>query len=225
MKKGEIGNGTLAVLVIAALVVSIVGTFVLSSKLSMVSFMGTGFVANNQSGQVNLTIDKTISINLTDTGIDFGSGIINTGISSGSCDSADGTQINNSFNGNGCNTTTEGDKMSIWNDGNVMINISVNSTHNAMQFFCEGNTSNCAELITPLFQYKAAEGDSRCSISAQTTYADLVNATATDFCMGLPAQGNYAQNVNLSIYIYVPSDATTGLHQATIWYWATETAS
>ena len=72
----EISNSTLALLVVVAIIVSVSGTLVSLSKLSLLGgFMGlTGMVSSsvNATGLVNLSVETTTYINATDNEIQLG---------------------------------------------------------------------------------------------------------------------------------------------------------
>lgn len=222
MKKGEVSNGVVAALVVAALVVSVVGTYIISSKFNQLSggyAPITGFAVNETTGYVNLTIAQVLSFNLTDNLIEFGSGSIVPGSPSASCDSDAGTGTNTSFSNGVC--ANNRDVMSLWNDGNVQIDITVNSTHTADEFFCAGASALCNGSQS--LKYKTVDPNAQCSDGKQTSYTDLTHDHQT-FCLGLNATGSSANYVELASKIDFNTYVATGTHTATLTFKAVKSS-
>ncbi|MBN1175310.1 hypothetical protein JXA48_01565, partial [Candidatus Woesearchaeota archaeon] len=91
----DISNKTLGLLLVAAIVVSVGGTFFSLDKLN--GFSSTGFAAN-EAGSVNLTINSTMSIKMNDSGIDFGTCTV-TGFMTFDSNLTGGTANNSNCNG------------------------------------------------------------------------------------------------------------------------------
>ena len=217
MKKGEVSNGALAALVVVALIVSVFGFTMIMGKIGKIGY-GPTAAATSAKGKVNLSITQTLSFNMTDDMIDFGTGTVATGKTYAWCDSEDGSSGNASgFNvtGPGCNGT--GDTIALWNDGNVRANISVTSDENATDFFCEG-TSPCDVNNLAQFKYKTSDA-TYCTTGNVTTYTEFTKAEQP-FCQGLQALGNPNALVKMSVYVRIPSDAKTGLHENNVTFTA-----
>jgi hypothetical protein len=75
----EISNRTLALVLIASIVISFSGTMISLYKLSSYQNQNflTGLVGGTQTGQVNLTVQSNLGINLLVNFVDFGTGYIN----------------------------------------------------------------------------------------------------------------------------------------------------
>ena len=120
----EISNKTLATLLVVAIVISLAGTFFAMRGVSSVTKV-TGLITN-PSGTAQVYINQTISIKLNTAGVDFGSGYRNATFP----DAID------------CNLTSLESKPDCWvafssyapqdfwleNDGNVQVNVTINST-------------------------------------------------------------------------------------------------
>ncbi len=160
----EISNKTLALLMVAAMIVSLGGLFVSLDRLGKISTGGgsiSGFVTGNATGKVNVTIASTATITLVDSLINFGTcsppsvNINATVISS-----------NNSDTGTNC---TDGvgdldnfpDSIRIRNDGNNYLNVTVNTNVSSTEFL--GTSVNGNQT----FKY-ATENGTGCMINVNT---------------------------------------------------------
>ncbi len=116
----EISNKTLAMLLVAAIVVSLGGTLVSLNRLGEVGVSG---YATQQSGLANLTIESEVGIYLDDALIFFGSGALNGSLA----DSDQAILESNSTNSypNGTWDWTTADNFGLRNTGNVEANVTV----------------------------------------------------------------------------------------------------
>ena len=127
----DMSNKTLALLLIAAIVVSLGATIGILNKME-----GITGAALSGSGYVNVTISPNSSCTV-DTNVNFGSGGVTT---STTLD----TDIDNSANGFGdCDTPGTGNCWGIMvnNTGNVELNINITSDKNGTDFLGTGHTT------------------------------------------------------------------------------------
>lgn len=162
----EVTNKTLGLLLIAAIVVSLGGTFVSLNKLGGVST--TGYATNNETGTVTLTVDTALSILVSDNNINFGSctpQAVNIFLDS----ELGAGGVNNTY----CTGGTFPDRLVIDNDGNIDANVTVRSTHNGTTMFdTQGGLA-----------YKIANesGNEGCyGAQVQTTYLNFTVTNSTD---------------------------------------------
>lgn len=124
----EITNKTLGLLLIAAIVVSLGGTFVSLNKLGDTST--TGYATNNQSGTVQLVVGSSLSILVTDDTINFGT--CSPQATHITLDSENGAGVGDNIH---CQTGTFPDYLTVQNDGNKDANVTVRTSHNGTTMF------------------------------------------------------------------------------------------
>ena len=207
----EISNKTLAMLLVAAIVVSLGGTLVSLNKLSRFNTAGITGLAS-ASGEANLTISETVSITLLDGKIEFGSGIVNTTLAA-----QNATLISNHTNAfpRGTWDWTAADTFVIQNNGNIEANVSV---------YAEDPTSWIGgTLPNAWFAVSGGEGGiaASCTGDPQTTWDALNNTINETVCSELeydPAN----RELNVSVKVQVPFDAPTAteLKQNTVIFYA-----
>lgn len=212
----DISNRALAMFLLAAIVVSLAGTLTSLNRLG--SLTTTGY-ATSDSGTVQLNVGATISITLdTYDTIDFGSctplagvdGVIN------SQGGANTTAICPSFTIN---------NHTIRNDGNVDVNVTINSTR-----IGEANGGSGATLFldssrgVSALAYKVSNYGRGTNVGGCVGYgASYANFTAanTKFraCDNLTARAT-ENSFTTDFQIVVPYDAVTGVTSTTINYYA-----
>jgi len=196
----------LAVIVVAAIVVTLGSTALI---LRMGAPMITGMVIT-QAGTATFNITSVTSIAIPDALISFGAGAVTAGEASAT------------INTDGLNTSWEGtvpnDLFVIENDGNVDIDVNVNSTVNAAGFI--GGSS-------PSFKWTVdkteAGEDSACQTSDMNAYEEVTTATNTLFCGNLSSI-DAADLVAMDLQLVIPSDAVPGSKSATINFIASATS-
>ena len=127
----DISNKTLAMFLVAAIVVSIAGTTISLNKLESMETGPTGMVTSD-SGNVSLSVGTTLSITLDNTDIQFGncttpaSGIeeIHSWLDGGNQSST----TNAMCDGSGTYNLNNGVGIDIRNNGNTNANITLNAT-------------------------------------------------------------------------------------------------
>ena len=199
----EISNNALAVLMIIALAVSVVGTL---STLDMlkVAQVPTGFVV----GQANVTVNSTTTITLPVSSIDFG------------------TMNVPSFGSNYVNDTTDGSPppFQIANNGSVVINITVGAEDlwtTPTSTACYGGS---ASNPTACYQYKCGDlpGGASCSPEGVTTFTNM-NSTANPY--KVIAYLDYKagnDTLEVEINVSVPDDEPQGAKGSLVTFTATQ---
>lgn len=123
----EISNNFLAVLLVIAIMIAIVGAWTSIDKVERLAGL-TGF---GTQGYVNLTIANMTNLNVTATSCDFGTGAVNAA-STYAILASNGTVLN--WNSTGTSTN-----MSIKNDGNQNVSVNVTSDKTLAQFLGGGS--------------------------------------------------------------------------------------
>ena len=155
----DISNRALGLLLIAAIVVSIGGTFISLNRLDAVST--TGFATNNVSGSVDISINSSLSITLTDSSIDFG----DCGLVPGQVLVVDSELggANQSY----CSISTA-DPLTIENDGNVNAKVVLRSDVTGPTLFQDS---------TSTLKYKSVQGTPNgCQSGLVSSYTSVATA-------------------------------------------------
>lgn len=206
----ELSNKTLAWLVLAAIVVSLTGTILSINSLNM-----TGLVTYNTTGNASVSITTQTQLNFVIASLSFGSGSVN-GSGGYNCTmyinkttSPNITQIGGCV---GFNTTNLGGVLTLQNDGNTVINVTLNFTANATDFIGGGGAPNPA----PQFMFSAANNESAsCTTLYDTSWTNVVESTPTTICEGL----NYADvsdSLAVGLFVVIPSNTPQGSKTVTI---------
>lgn len=193
----EISNKTLALLLVAAVVVSLGGTILSLNRLSRLSVPSTGFVTSSGTTSVDVTTQSSIRFAISS--VDFGTGSVNTTGGFQNCT----LTINSSSTivKNGCtgfNSTNIGDTFILENDGNTNLNVTLNSTKAASAFI--GGTA-------PLYKYAVSNNETS-SCTGTITGAGWTDVATTDpnICTNLTYNDN-ADTLRIGINITIPYDA------------------
>ena len=200
MKKGEISNNTLIVLITLSIVVSLLGTWVSLTKLRIPSI--TGFpITPSTTGVANVTINSTVSINCNMTNCNVFFRSQNPGDINDTMDNAPPA-----FN--------------ITNDGSVRVNVTVRKSAVLFQG-TGGDTDN--------FYMNATCGcaAARCcgnytNITASGWYSHWINITTSD--VQIVDRLNFtdgSDSVRIEIRIEVPTDEPSGTRSSTLTFTAT----
>jgi len=212
----DISNKTLAILLIAAMVVSLGGTILSLNRLSMyrgVPQQISGFATG--TGTANLSILQETTITVVSNRIDFGTGILNV---TGGCTNA--TLLSSSHSptaGNwspvydNCwvsNATTpaavqfSGEDIVIRNDGNVNVSLRMDSQADSAANFIGGS------FMTPVYQFQSVSNETdACDYANNGSWVDI-NATATMRICSMLKSNNAEDEARVSIKITIPKDAT-----------------
>lgn len=203
----SVSNKTLAVLLLAAIVVSLGGTFISLNRLGTIS--PTGY--STGEGTVNLSINATLSITTEDSDLlDFG--VCNLGPASA------GITINSQ---GGEDTTTACTNpgsltpISVRNDGNVDANVTIKSNKVGTQrtgdtFIPTGSTdSDLLFLVQNDSDDASYSGGCMGTLGSPTYTAFLDTAAEYNVCNNLQAHGT-ANSVQAHFQIVVPTAAQEG---------------
>ena len=214
-------------MLLVALVVSVVGTVITVDRLGALGGVGlTGAATGVGSGDLNITQDITIS--LPDSAIDFGNGIVDASAGYAQLASNAGLVASGSW-------ANSSDNITIRNDGNVGVNITVQSNKQSGNdttdsFICQGDIGGCGvdyedggqdTALQYLFSGANKETNA-CALIADSTDFTLIN-TDYEFCDCLKT-GSDEDEVMFSLNVGVPADAQ-GQKTSTITFTSTAAAA
>ena len=214
----EISNKTLAMLLVAAIVVSLGGTLISLNKLGELRTGGFDITGLAQvSGIANLSIEASTEITLLDSVIDFGAGRINSSVSTNQV-ILDSNKTHALPNGT-WNWGTE-DTFVIRNTGTTDLNITTYGE--APSSWIGGSTA------TPNAWFAVTGGEggvtNACPGSNATTswtvLSNTVNETVSTFLYS--SSFGSKNELNMSVKLLIPSDATNGTKENTVVLIATE---
>ncbi len=210
------------VILILAILLSIIGTLFALSKLrpqAVPDFL-TGLVNDNTS-QVNLTVTGTISINVADAFINFGTIFVNASCQVGNI-SSDGEEyfpkcVINATD----NQTIINDPHNIINNGTIVVNLTANfqNRRNASDFLCGANQCPATNSARVQVKMKDKEAGS-CGSGAQTTYTNI-STDSTNLTVMLCTSLNYvdtADDIEVDYNLSIPHDVDQGAKTVTITY-------
>ena len=200
----SLSNKSLALLLVAAIVISLGGTIVSINKFSEIKIGRPVSVtgrATEGTGEVNLTITSNASCTV-DTGVDFGT---NTSRDADLTSDAD----NSALGFNDCSTGTTCPGILINNTGNVRLNVTFNSSVDGSDFLGAGSADD-------EFRYKIDETEKTadgCAVNGSIVWTN-VPTTSAIVCDSL----NYSTSdgITIDFNVNITSTTTTGLKQATI---------
>ncbi|MFH1173881.1 MAG: hypothetical protein V1725_01985 [archaeon] len=198
----DVSNKTLAIFLVAAIVVSIAGTFVSLNRLGKMGGM-TGY-ALDDTGLANLSISTSASIRFEDgfNTTDFGTGSIPNASSVCFLSTTAGPTAE-------CSGFAQGGPLIIENDGNVnLTNVSLNSTNSAAAFI-----GSCGSF-TPEFLWNFTQNESTSCNAGYWAAGDYmaVNTTLMSICEGANAY-NYVEDhdsIRIDFLLNISSDCTPG---------------
>ena len=198
-------------MLLVALVVSVVGTVITVDRLGSVNSAGglTGSVGG--TGDLNITQDITIS--LVDKGINMGNGKVDPGVGYASVNSNIGTTTGGTW----ANST---DEITVRNDGNVGVNVTVqsnkqNGNHSTNSFICQSDDGGCGvgydvdgEETALQYDFKPvnSEADSCAGgfLAGQTEFT--LKDTDYEFC-GCMKSASGEDEIDLTLAIGITADA------------------
>ena len=212
-------NKSLATLLVFAVIISLGVTFMSLNRLSFIrsEMLATGNAA--ATGNLSLTIQTNVSCNI-DSNVSFGTGAatVNRTLS---------TDASNAFDGWTCVGTTYGSGCSgmvINNTGNVLLNVSYNSSVNGTGLLLSAgqNENDFTYKVDDTSEPSGADTNS-CLLDPVTTWTN-VNYTngpnGSNICSSL----NFTTNNTITIdyNITVTPDTTVGIKSATIYIACTQ---
>lgn len=197
----DISNKTLALLLVIAIVVSLVGIFT-AEKGGVLTISGRA----TDTGTASFEQLNIASINVTGA-IDFGPGRVDIGQTSATLDSSTGVCTNG-------NWTFGAEGLLVENDGTVNITVDVQANETSTQFV--GGSA-----VSPTVKYKITEeevgscGGAIANGTAFTLFGALNDDTANSYakiCDNLDVDPT-KNALNATIEVVVPADAYTGVRQ------------
>ncbi|MEM4152568.1 MAG: hypothetical protein QXK80_00385 [Candidatus Pacearchaeota archaeon] len=206
----EVSNGFLALLIVIAIVIAIVGAWTSIDRVNRLATI-TGYQTSGK-GYVNVTISNQTIINVTATDCNFGSGYV-TPPAAYAILASNGTKIN--WTGGGTSNS-----LIIRNDGNVNVKVDVSSGKNNTEFF-GGDFSYDA--------YKAWSFHMTWPIIQSGCVGNLTNYTGVDMdktnktmCTNLSvgAGESYDDEFSVGCYLEIGQDVTPGLKTDVWTFWA-----
>jgi len=209
----EFSNKTLAWLVVATIIVSLAGTLI---SVNRISKGPSGFVTFNTTGNASVSITTQTQLNFIVSALNFGVGQVNASTSTNyQCNLSVNKSSTNIIRAGGCvgfNTTMTNGALTLENDGNTFLNVSLNFSANATNFIGGGGAPNPA----PLFKFSVSENESgSCPggmyAAANNTYIDVTENSWINICNGTSAQNlQYADStdsLSIGIFLGIPSNA------------------
>lgn len=219
----EVSNKTLAILVVAAIVVTLGGTMLVLRSGPSVQLTG---LVTSQEGTAKINVSTVVDIELEDTVIDFGTGHVNDSALDHNCIMNTEQGPIDTTESNDClgdwNSIT--DYMWIQNEGNVPISLTVNSGLDASGFITGSSPSFQVKSVVDSTDANGPGDDSTASCSAGAaldTYSELGGDVTLCDSLGYEDSGD-----ELVMYAKatVPSDAATG-SRTTTWTFTASDAS
>jgi hypothetical protein len=223
----EVSNKTLAVLLVGAIVVSLLGTLISLQRLQDMTPFGqrgnaaTGHILQD-SGSVDIIIGSQASI-VVRRSIDFGSitptGRVNITSDHGPVGGSNDCTILGGGGGDGCSG------LEIENDGNSLINVTMNSTSNASDLL--GGTDPLWSFYVANGNSSAVRGDTGCT-NLNSTWSNPWQNFQKNFpyvlCYDATGIGGLWYNdtndtITVEFNLTLPSDVTPGIKSATIMFW------
>jgi hypothetical protein len=216
----DLSNKALALVLIIATTISIVGTILTVTRLDLAgpSYIVTGRAATD-TGTTNFSINTTISVAFTQNNVDFGTGIVNASGShnctlntTGPGMLAGGTNPTGGPDCIGFNASVQ--PLRIQNQGTSNVTLNVTFSQTATTFV--GGTS-------PSFSYRSSwnETSSSCGgngLNSNTSVNEVASANS-NISLCNATRFNWVANsrtLNLDLGIKIPQDAPTGTRLVTI---------
>ncbi len=164
----DMSNKTLVFLLLAAITVSLGGTFMSLNRLNLMAGSGiTGLASGNESGTTTLTVLGFNSISM-----------ITSTLNMGSCTPAggNGSWVNTTQDTTLCSAASEQVlNLTVQNDGNQAINVTVRSSVNASQFLGGGTG--------PRFQFRVENTSGRAGCRRNHYDNKTENSIFTEFAV------------------------------------------
>ena len=201
----KVTNRALVVLLVLALLSIITSMILILERLGAPGFLSG--LATFDTGVVNVTISATTDINLIEpANVDFGTGTLVSGGGNTSLNTSDAAW------GGGNNPTTFDDPgpFTVRNDGNTEVNISINSSNTAATFI-GGTNPGYYFVPSPTGTGRdGCGGDDSNNITAYNSTLTAFSTTSVQVCDNLTF-ADTGDEMNISIFIDIPNDASTGL--------------
>ena len=205
----EISNKTLAVILVAAVAISLFGTVISLDKISKFTRLTqtTGF-ATNINGTATLTLNETVSLKWALSSIDWVSGYVNATATDQNC-----TMNTSNYKSSGCvGFTANSDGLVLENDGNRNLTVTLQSNDTAAQFIGGG-----ADYGGPQFKWKISVNGSEtlaqaCANANFSTFTDITT-TASPVCIPFNYVDAY-DTIKVDLHVNIPVSAPAGAKTA-----------
>ncbi len=191
----QVPDRMVTIVLIIAIIVAISGFVNVVNKVGGDFSLITGF-ATSGTGIVNVTVDATAAITLTNSTVEFGNGAVTGG--------AVGTIVNTSEWAGQPSTFANSAPITVQNDGNVDVNITINGTPVAT--FLNSNSQ---------FQWAGATGEGGCPAANLTTTLTEMAAAAAYVCTNLTSLDS-ADHFNINIQVNLSSDLLAQTYTADV---------
>ena len=199
----EISNKTLAILLIAAIVVSLGGTLISLNRLARIKVpIITGFLPGApEQAEVKLEISSLVQVNFTTDTIDWGSGYVKAGYDFCVLNSYDAAI------GDNCSSfTPQTAGLVLENIGNRNVTLNITMQKNADDFIGGGS---------PVCQWNVSELESGSAPGLELTPGDWQSCSTTDVVVcnstgGGFLAGDSTDTLNFDVLVQIPSDAAPG---------------
>lgn len=237
---GDISNKTLVALLVVAIAISLVGTWVSVSRISSIPVRVTGLQTTSDQGtgitylEIPMVTEITLCVDL----VNFTNGTINSSCdrcwinttcasSVAGCSPAGGTNNFNDCYGTGAKNTTcclgftvPTSGFVIENTGNTIINLSMNSSY--------GGTWLNSSTKAGYYQFRVYEENNACGTEGYATYGDWTDMPTNNprICGLLYPVGARELNnsIQVPIQVGIPNDLT-GAHTDQVTFTASYTGT
>lgn len=216
----EISNKSLAIMVVAAILITIGSTALILRSGGPVAI--TGLYGSTQTGTAQFNITGVVSITIRDQLVDFGAGAVRADLTSCTIQ----TETDAHTCGSWANYTANEPGFTIENDGNVNANISVSAAAAASSWIGGTSPSFKGQTDSAVESGASAEVDSEDGCTgASGAFASFAEITVSDQVMcDVLAFGDSADGVELDVQATVPEDASVGQKSTTLTFTASQSA-
>ncbi len=203
----EISNKTLAILVVAAIVVTLGGTMLVLRQGPSVTLTG---LYTTQQGTAAFNVSEVVSIKINQNSINFGEGYVNESDTFCTMDST-------GAHTKACAGSWDGPSNAgflIENNGNVDCQVAINAS-TATEFV--GGTAT-----TPQYNFQSSNSETGSCVSGLVTTWTAFSHSGQTICSDLKYQEN-SDEIRVDVQVTVPNDATPGQHTDTVTFTASAT--
>lgn len=210
----NMSNKNMALLLVAALVISLGGTFLSLDKINEIIIMAPPAVTGGAltgSGRVNLTISTNASCTV-DSSVEFGSGSPTGAITIS-------TETANTANFTDCNAGTACLGIYVNNTGNSLLNVSFNSTENGTTFLGAGAANADFKYLIDVSEPDSTDACTGTEGASSWTETPIAKTRVCD-------KLNFSDTrdaVSLEFNISLDENTPTGLKETTINVYCEET--
>ena len=216
----DITNKTLAFFLVAAIVVSVVGTMTSLNKIDRFQTeSGPAGLATTDTGNVSLYVNRTASIVFRNATINWGSGYVNissSGVTNCVMDTKGGAGTVTTPD---CEEFTPQTGLHIENDGNLDVNLTFNFSGNNTII---GDTADGLNMPAS-WQFNVSNGSAAgaCSNYALKPSGNWVNITGTHVSYGVTVCDNFTWETNdrfrIDFRVLIPDNTESGTKNITLY--------